>query len=145
MRTGPGLLPGSPWAAAARGRNASITSLRRVGLELPLEGMMRRRPPRRDLPPCSDKSASPTSGEMREGRGATQSARVWITAVAIGPDGRAYALFVESIGGGSAERPYFIMPLGSGHREVLTIEGEDESHEGEAIATWAEQWLGKPK
>ena len=79
------------------------------------------------------------------GKGATQSARVWITAVAIGPDGRAYALFVESIGGGSAERPYFIMPLGSGHREVLTIEGEDESHEGEAIATWAEQWLGKPK
>jgi len=79
------------------------------------------------------------------GKGAKQSARVWITAVAIGPDGRAYALFVESIGGGSAERPYFIMPLGSGHREVLTIEGEDESHEGEAIATWAEQWLGKPE
>jgi len=77
------------------------------------------------------------------GKGATQSARVWITAVAVGPDGRAYALFVESIGGGAAERPYFIKPLGSGHREVLIIEGEDESHKGEAIATWAEQWLRK--
>jgi hypothetical protein len=81
--------------------------------------------------------------QFSHGKGATQSARVWITAVAIGPDGRAYALFVESIGGGSVERPYFIKPRGSGHREVLTIEGEDESHEGEAIATWAEQWLSK--
>jgi hypothetical protein len=79
------------------------------------------------------------------GKGATQSARVWITAVAIGLDGRAYALFVESIGGISEERPYFIKPLGSGHREVLTVEGEDESHEGEAISTWAEQWLRKPE
>lgn len=79
------------------------------------------------------------------GKGATQSARVWITAVAIGLDGRSYALFVESIGGASEERPYFIKPLGSGHREVLTVEGEDESHEGETIATWAEQWLRKPE
>jgi len=73
------------------------------------------------------------------GKGAPQSMRVWITAVALRLDGQAYALFAETIGRVPEERPYFINPLGSGHPEVLALEEEDNRHEGDAILRWAEK------
>ncbi|MCA3352329.1 MAG: hypothetical protein INF97_17235 [Roseomonas sp.] len=78
------------------------------------------------------------------GKGDPQTIRVWVTAIAIRADSRASALFVEPMGGVSEERPYFIKPLGSGHREVVTLEVEEARYEEDAIAEWAEQWLRKP-
>ncbi|MFM7607353.1 MAG: hypothetical protein ACKO9A_00530 [Alphaproteobacteria bacterium] len=79
------------------------------------------------------------------GKGDPQTIRVWVTAIALRADSRAYALFVETMGGISEERPYFITPLGSGHREVVTLEVEEAKYEQDAIAEWAEQWLRKPE
>jgi len=70
--------------------------------------------------------------------------KVWITGAAIRPNGQAYAVFAEPIGGASEERPYFTKPLGTGHREVLAIEVEDRKYEGDAIVAWAEERFRKP-
>lgn len=76
------------------------------------------------------------------GRGATKSTKVLINGVAQRPGGSAYALIVEPVRGGAEERPYFIKPLGSGHREILILEEDEARYEGEAIARWAEERLG---
>jgi hypothetical protein len=79
------------------------------------------------------------------GKGAPRSSKVWINGVAQRPGGSAYALIAEPFRGGSEERPYFIKPLGSGHREILTLEEDETRHEGEAIARWAEERIGGPR
>ena len=78
------------------------------------------------------------------GQGAAKTMSARITAVALRHDGEAYAVFAEPINGVSEDLPYFIAPLGTGHRQALALQLGGISYRGSAIASWAAEHFHRP-